>query len=1040
MTIKYEKELEIEKKLIQQLTTDKSQWTLEEDIQTVDDLWNNFRKILVQHNLELFDKHPLTDNEFQQIKNQLQFPSFYDAAKFLMGENGIARVRLVRDDAKLGTVHPFIFKRNDVAGGSTVYQVVHQIRVNKMDELNPDRRGDVTLLMNGLPMIHIELKNRNHPYMDAFRQIKKYLKEGVFRGIFSTLQMFVVSNGTDTRYIAAASSENLNPKFLSAWLDDNNQPVTKYLPFTKAVLSIPAAHHMVAQYTVLDSERKALIMLRPYQIHAIEAIKKAAAPYDYVNPNDNDGTNPGPQSGYVWHTTGSGKTLTAYKVAHNLVDINSINKTIFVVDRQDLDNQTTGAFQAYAECDTIDVDETDNTGDLVKKLLTGGNSVIVTTIHKLRIVMRRYCDDSNAKRAAKAAKLHKLHLAFVVDECHRAVSAKDQAEINEYFYQPLWYGFTGTPIFDEDAKDTAGNLPATTAEQYGPCLNKYTIKEAIHDGAVLGFQVEYQDTFSQKDFAEKNGIKAPSNDPDGMKLETALINSKKIDAAYDTDEHMLKVIDFILNRAQGKLGLNKGKENTYSAILTTSSIAKAQRYYELFQQVKNGEIDSVKISDKTQRMLSDFPKVAITYSVTENDEDSSVNQDKMKASMRDYNDMFGTKFSLDTIKGYNNNVNDRLARKKERYKVREEQLDIVIVVDRLLTGFDAPSLSTLFIDRKPMRSYSIIQAFSRTNRLLNTQKKYGQIVIFQTPGHWKSAVDHAVKLYSSGGGNFVQAPSWTEAQAAFLDAIDKLLGLVANPEDVDRLTEEDKEKFLKYYSHFDNVLTDIQTYSEFQDKDLASDYHITMDQIEEFAGKYNNVREELTDDGNGDDDDNDELDVDLNYELSFYRMDKIDEAYILKLMEATRSDESSLFGNNNQKLYKEIAAEIDRFKKTNPAKAGLLQQLWDDYQEKPELFINQSLTDVLDDRIDQQIAHYVHDFAKEWCVGEEELAYFVETYDLRKDESTKQEGQDGLKKVSNAKAYKQAHPDKKIGLKYWQLLLSAVRTMVANKISPLIDK
>lgn len=277
--------------------------------------------------------------------------------------------------------------------------------------MNRDRRGDVTLLINGLPMIHIELKNRSHPYKEAFNQIKKYLKEGAFRDIFSCLQMFVVSNGTDTRYIAAASENALNEKFLSVWLDDNNQPQSDYLTFSKAVLSIPAAHKMVSQYTVLDSERKAIIMLRPYQIHAIEAIR------DAVNPYSEGGTH----SGYIWHTTGSGKTLTSYKAAHYLAQIPSVDKVIFVVDRKDLDNQTTGAFQAYAEYDTIDVNETDNTGDLVKKLLAGSGDVIVTTIQKLQIVMKRYPEGSK-----KYEKLHSLHLVFIVDECHRAVSPQAQ--------------------------------------------------------------------------------------------------------------------------------------------------------------------------------------------------------------------------------------------------------------------------------------------------------------------------------------------------------------------------------------------------------------------------------------------------------------------------------------------------------------------------------------------------------------------------------------------------------------------------------------
>lgn len=653
----FESEASIEDKLIKQLVEGESQWTFRGDIHTFDDLWNNFRKILIQNNKEIFDEHPLTDSEFQQVQNQIRFPTFYDAAKWLMGENGIVRVTIQREDAELGKVYPVVFKRADVAGGSSVYEVVHQIEFDRQEKMNRDRRGDVTLLINGLPMIQIELKNRSHPYMEAFHQIKKYLKEGVFRDIFSTLQMFVVSNATDTRYIATASESELNEKFLSAWLDDDNQPVTEYLAFAKSVLSIPAAHRMVSQYTVLDSERKSLIMLRPYQIHAIEAIR------DAVNPYTGNGTH----SGYIWHTTGSGKTLTSYKVAHYLTQIPSVKKVVFIVDRRDLDNQTTDSFKAYAQYDTIDVDETDNTKDLVKKLQSDKGDVLVTTIQKLQNVMRR-----NPAGSPHYGKLHDMRPVFIVDECHRAVSAMAQNQINQYFTNPLWYGFTGTPIFSEDAKESPGDLPKTTEEQYGECLNKYTIKEALHDGAVLGFQVEYHNTFDMEELASEHDIHwTPGEDEDGFNLETALMNQKITDAAYEDEKHMLQVVDFIINKSSGKFGLNRGKGNTYTAILTTSSIKQAQRYYQLFKRVKEGKEPTVSIHDDIKRQLSDFPKVAITYSLGENGDHDSFNQDQMKESMQDYNDMFGTQYTMEQIGAYNRNINDRLARKKKNYQVRK---------------------------------------------------------------------------------------------------------------------------------------------------------------------------------------------------------------------------------------------------------------------------------------------------------------------------------------------------------------------------------
>lgn len=1019
----FESELSIENQLIHQLTKEKSQWTLREDIHTFQDLWNNFRGILVRNNKELFDEHPLTDNEFLQVQNQLRFPTFYDGAKWMLGENGIARVSIQREDASLGTVQPVVFKRVDIAGGSSVYEVVHQIEFERKEKMNRDRRGDVTLLINGLPMIHIELKNRSHPYREAFNQIKKYLKEGAFRDIFSCLQMFVVSNGTDTRYIAAASEKALNEKFLSIWLDDNNRPQSDYLTFSKAVLSIPAAHKMVSQYTVLDSERKAIIMLRPYQIHAIEAIR------DAVNPYSEGGTH----SGYIWHTTGSGKTLTSYKAAHYLAQIPSVDKVIFVVDRKDLDNQTTGAFQAYAEYDTIDVNETDNTGDLVKKLLAGSGDVIVTTIQKLQIVMKRYPEGSK-----KYEKLHSLHLVFIVDECHRAVSPQAQDQLNHYFTNPLWYGFTGTPIFSEDAKDSAGDLPKTTEEQFGKCLNKYTIKEALHDGSVLGFQVEYHNTFNLEELARKNSITNWEKDEDGYGLESVLIKKKLIDAAYEDEGHMLKVVDFIINKSAGKLGLNRGKGNTYTAILTTSSIKQAQRYYDLFKRVKAGKEPTVTINEEIKRKLSDFPKVAITYSVSENIDTASFNQDKMKESMKDYNDLFGTQFTMEQLNAYNANVNDRLARKKKLFQVREAQLDLVIVVDRLLTGFDAPSLSTLFIDRKPMRSYSIIQAFSRTNRLFDNLKRYGQIVSFQAPAHFKRAVDHAMKLYSMGGGNYVQAPTWEEAEKTFQEALRKLRQMTPTPEAVDGLTQKEKLKFLKAYRDFDDAYSDLQVYSEYQERNLERDYRITEDIIESYNGKFVNVKDDLKK-GPTDLDDPD-INIAINYDLRCWHSDQIDEDYILKLMEATRTDETSLImvrDTRTKRMIKEINEEIERFRKTNPARAEILEGIWKEYQDNPSIFINQNFADVMNDRVRSEVKKLVDAFAKEWCIEPGSLEFFIETYDINKDPNDKQANQDALKKASDVKEYRKTHPN--IGLKYWRLLLENIRKLYTEKLQKLLE-
>lgn len=579
----------IEQKLIEQLIYGDSQWTYRPDLKTEADLWNNFKYILEQNNKDRLDGEPLSDSEFEQVKNQLQFSTFYKAGEWLVGENGKVMVHVQRDTKKL---HLVVMNHEHIAGGSSVYEVINQYSALKDDEdaASRDRRFDVTLMINGLPMIHIELKNRQHSYMEAFNQIKKYIGEGQFRGIFSAVQMFVISNGVDTKYFSAASDTELKKEFISGWVDRNNQPVSDYIDFAKNVLKIPQAHEMIARYTVLDNEAKRLILLRPYQIHAIEAIREASRTG---------------KSGFVWHTTGSGKTLTSYKATRNLLmDIPALDKAIFLIDRKDLDEQTNTSFSSYSQNDSIDVDNTDNVTDLKNKLKSSDRQMIVTTIQKMQILISKRLKEGTAEYN----RLRGLKIAFVVDECHRAVSPATKRIIERFFGKSLWFGFTGTPRFPENPYPLMGDLPRTTEELYGACLHKYTIQNAIHDNAVLGFQVEH----------------------DGPKDVTDETDSSR----YENETHMLKVLEVILNKSYHKLGFQNGKGKTFEGLLTTSSISLAQKYYELLTRVKNGETP-LKIDERIKQVLPDFPKFAITYSVTENEDGSQVNQEKMKQSLDD---------------------------------------------------------------------------------------------------------------------------------------------------------------------------------------------------------------------------------------------------------------------------------------------------------------------------------------------------------------------------------------------------------------------
>lgn len=1005
----------LEDTLIQKLITGESQWVYRDDLHTESELWANLRQKLEINNQDVLKGVPLTTQEFRQIQNQLSFPNFYEAARWLAGENGVAKVQVQREDAALGTIRLRVINRQDVAGGISSYEVINQFKSEKrkMEDLN--RRFDVTLLINGLPMIHIELKNRRHPYMDAFRQIKKYVREGKFTGIFSSVQMFVISNGTDTRYIASAQDTKLNEQFLTKWVDKDNNPVNDYLEFAEEVLAIPMAHKMVTQYTVIDSEKKALILLRPYQIHAIEAVKVASKQH---------------KSGYVWHTTGSGKTLTSYKVARNLLQIPSLKKTIFIIDRVDLDQQTTSSFTSYAENDTIEIDGTDNVKDLIKKLLSDERNVLVTTIQKLNHVMKRFSGKEGTKRYEQ---MTQLKVAFVVDECHRAVSPGKKKEISEFFVQSLWYGFTGTPIFKENAKKEQGNLPRTTQQLYGERLHEYTVKEAIHDRAVLGFQVEYKSTFSEEELDRTIIQLADENKLDVDALELEEKEAKLPKSVYSNEEHMLAVIDSILNKSRNKLGFRNGSGKTYNAILTTSSISQAQRYYELFQLVKRGET-SITIDEATKRTLPDFPKVAITYSISENEEASITNQEKMKAALKDYNKEFNTDFTIETMRAYNREVNNRLARKKEAYLARSEQIDLVIVVDRLLTGFDAPCLSTLFIDRPPMQPHELIQAFSRTNRLFDKNKKYGQIVTFQTPKTFEQKVKEALVLYSNGGENYVLAPDWEEAKDNFLKALENLREVANQPSaiQVDNLNAAELKKFVKAYQKFDRTYAAIQVYTDFEPEQIGTEFPIQVREIEEYNGKYVNAIEELRG-GDGPE----VVDIDIFYELATVKTEEINYEYILLLIQAfvpSGDDEYELVAKEDQKATAEVNRYIDDLAKNNEKLASLIRKLWQDVILNPENYRDQNISNILENMIQDKQYQMVKNFSKKWQVDESDARYLVANYNPKKQH---QVGEKELVRPENFERYKSTSGQTLSRIKYRKQVRSDFNELMEKEILPL---
>ena len=1027
-------ESEMEELLIKQLTCDISQWTYRSDLTTEVALWNNLREKLNRNNIDKLDGKPLTDSEMAQIKQFLlnQAQTTYKAARWLSGEHQVAQIPLLRDDASVGEISLMAVNSREIAGGNSSYEVINQYQATNEGGSERNRRFDVTLLINGLPLIHIELKNGDHPYMDAFRQIKKYCGEGKFHGLMGLVQMFIVSNGEQTRYIAADNYGKMNEKFLTRWVDANNEPVENYLAFAKAALNIPAAHLMVGKYCVLDNERKKVILLRPYQIHAIEAIRKASRDRE---------------SGFIWHTTGSGKTLTSYTVTKNLLDIPSTDKAIFLIDRKDLDQQTTSSFLSYADSDDVDVRNTEHTGDLENKLKNKDRCAIVTTIQKLQNIIRR-CNDANANKHYQQLKklISKKTIAFVVDECHRAVTPESKRIIENFFARSLWYGFTGTPIFEENKREQKGDLPRTTAGMYGKpadpnkkCLHSYTIKEAIGDGAVLGFKVqgmgfrrstleELAKTLQIMDSVQLEDI----SDKDLERVVVKEYAKKTGRSIYDDDRHRLDVIDYIVNKCASKLWIQAPTGEAFEGLLTVNSIQDAQHYYKLFKQfIKDG-----KVSEDVKKYLPDFPKIAITYTVGENEDGATANQTEMKASIDDYNAMFGTSWDLSTIGAYNSDLNDRLARKKSKYKDRDQQLDLVIVVDRLLTGFDAPCLSTIFLDRPPMKPHHLVQAFSRTNRIFNAKKRYGHIVTMQTPELYAQKIDEALKLYTNGGMSDVQAPSWEETSAKLQQAIKKFRELTPTIEEVDEIQRSDDLEslcaFAKAYQALDRLMGEAQVYDEFKDSMIGSQFPITHEEFERYTARYQNVIErirELKDTGP-----TEPIDINVDYELESVKQIEVNYRYLVALLQAHMPEGADAAQVMTDAEDKRISKFIEDYKKSNAKVGEILSQIWFEIKMNPEEFRDQDAFAIIEQRVNELIETEIETFSAKWGVNPDTLKAFANTVPSSEISSKTVDSSMG-----DFAAFKAAGGSG-TKLRYLRELREAVATFVKDEIKPLTKR
>lgn len=727
---------------------------------TEQDLIDNWAKILFQNNADIdrLNGCPLTQGEMAQVIEQIETLKTPLALNGFINGKTVAVTRDNPDDAlHLGKeVSLKIYDRQEIAAGQSRYQIAQQPVYPAKNKILNDRRGDLCLLINGMPVIHIELKRSGIPVSQATGQIEKYAHEGVFTGLFRLVQIFVGMTPDEALYFANPGAGAFNPNFFFHWEDFNNEPVCagdkpgtdEWKRFTSTLLSIPMAHQLIGFYTVADSSDGCLKVMRSYQYYAASAISDKVRRCKWDERPKSSA--PGRPGGYIWHTTGSGKTMTSFKSAQLIADSRDADKVIFLMDRIELGTQSLSEYRAFAD-DADDVQGTENTQVLKSKLASDDpkNRLIVTSIQKMSNVKAGEGRITQAELNRLASK----RIVFVIDECHRSTFGEMLQDIRRAFPNALFFGFTGTPILDENQKKGS-----TTAMVFGECLHRYSIADGIRDGNVLGFDPYMVTTFDDHDVREAVALEQAK----AATVAEAIFDDRKSKVFYyymdsakvpmgpmvDSAGNHIKGIEDFLTRAQYWPGTPHHEKvvedilrrfpvlshgNKFHAILATSSIPEAIDYYRAFKE----RAPQMKVT-------------ALFDPSIDNKAGSTVKEDALVELIEDYNKAYGQEFTIPTWPAMKRDISARLSHKKPYVNVdsnRDSRIDLLIVVDQMLTGFDSKWLNTLYLD-KVIDYESIIQAFSRTNRLFGPDKPFGTIRYYRHPHTMKGYIEAAVKLYS----------------------------------------------------------------------------------------------------------------------------------------------------------------------------------------------------------------------------------------------------------------------------------------------------
>lgn len=874
----YQSEAELESNLVKQLI---NQGFNKVKISDEEELKNNFRNEVYEHNKAKLNNEPFTDKEFERILRHVEGKSVFKSSMVLRD-----KFILEREDGS--EVYIELFDTQNWCKNR--FQVTTQTTVVG----KYTNRYDVTLLINGLPLVQIELKRRGLDLKEAFHQINRYKKHS-YQGLYRYIQIFVVSNGVDTKYFANSDKEMLFSHTFF-WSDDHNKRISNLKEFAETFLEKCFISKVIARYMITNETDKLLMVMRPYQIYAVEALISRA-----LETNNN---------GFIWHTTGSGKTLTSFKASQILSKVPEIKKVFFLVDRKDLDSQTLAEFNKF-EPDSVDT--TDKTDTLVKQIKDINKPLIVTTIQKMANAIKndRYSKIMNQYKDEK--------VIFIIDECHRSQFGDMHKAINKHFSNAQYFGFTGTPRLFEN-RSQEGRV---TADLFEKCLHTYLIKDAINDGNVLGFSVEYIKTFDG-DFDEEDDEKAKSIDKEEV---------------FMCDERIELVSNHILD-----IHNTKTRNKQYTAIFTVQSIPMLVKYYDKFKEI-NHDL-----------------KIAGIFSFGANEDSEGRDEhsrDSLERIIKDYNKIFDTNYSTDTFSSYFADVSK---------KVKSAKIDILIVVNMFLTGFDSKTLNTLYVD-KNLKYHDLLQAYSRTNRVEKPTKPYGNIVCYR---NLKKNTDDALCLFSQTDNTDVVL---MESYDYYLDLwhkeLEKLYKLTPTPEDVDSLcSEEDKKKFILAFRDLTKVLTKLNTFTDFEFKE--DNLGMSEQSYQDFKSKYFTIYESVK----RQEDEKVSVLADIDFGIELMHSDKINVNYIMNLIrDIDLSDKE-----NKARDIKNIITELDRADNENlRLKVDLLKEFLN--KVVPELGSDDDIDSAYEEFEDIKRVEEVDNFANEIGLNRYKIRDYVSEYE-----------------------------------------------------------